>query len=264
MTYSNTGAERRYPPPIWRHHTHHGCLQTLAWDRHAARPPPYSPPPSPKLNCKGCANQDLCIIPQKQLNMEPHLGPVMSGSAAKFVSLQRKGSEIPQKHWSQFYEGFHVKQVGGFFCCFFFCMPGCLQCHLWEAENKGRAGGNGHKGLFEQHSAFSPCWPQSPSPSALAAAHIFWFSVRWRWAEECSPPKGNTDRVTPQNKSTVHTFTKVKRTAFAPVDVISSHPKHPPARRGLSLCLTWWLKDGASVIIHNGKFRIYCQLSLLR
>lgn len=51
--------------------------------------------------------------------MEPHLGPVMSGSAAKFVPLQRKGSDIAQKRWSQFCEGLHVKQVGGFFFVFF-------------------------------------------------------------------------------------------------------------------------------------------------
>lgn len=78
------------------------------------------PPSSPKLNCKGCVYQDLCIILQKQLNMEPHLGLVMSGSAAKFVPLQRKGSEIAQKCWSQFCEGLHVKQVGGIFFVVFF------------------------------------------------------------------------------------------------------------------------------------------------
>lgn len=78
------------------------------------------PPSSPRLNCKGCVFQDLCIILQKQLNMEPHLGLVMSGSAAKFVPLQRKGSEIAQKCWSQFCEGLHVKQVGVFFVVFFF------------------------------------------------------------------------------------------------------------------------------------------------
>lgn len=123
---------------------------------------------------------------------------IKSNTVAQVVPFSKNGSEIAKAHWTG--QACMLNRYVAFFL--HVQLPSMSPL---RASNRGRTRGSGHNGLFQQQSAFSPDWPQSPSACVLAVAEIL-RSVGTPGTGMSTSKRNHWSRG-PQHWSPLHTFT---------------------------------------------------------
>lgn len=177
-----------YPPHPNHTNTrkHLGCLSTLAWDIwiHCQASDHLSS--SPNLNFKSCVYAGPVYILQKRLNMDPELDGfffLCRGTNLKWQRAALKGLS----------EACMLNRYAA--------SPACLAVFNVTFESpKSRAdqGKGPQRALWAAEHLFPTLTSVSFSRRASCSTYIL-ASVRWHQAQECTPPKGNTDPGVPSS-----------------------------------------------------------------